>query len=532
MASKQLHLSRLLQIGLISLGVVVVAASTVWALTDNNKIIEQTESYYNGVSADAINSFLSNRGSQLAGYTIPTSFDVYYPIGQGQWDKVSVAQQWQSPGGLEVYSGKSLAQLVYEWSTTERTNRGADSSPGQLNPLVALATMDKESASVIGNYRTDIVSSRPITLSWLMGYGFNDRMSSCVQSGNCDVNYNRQQATFYGGPGQQVAEGISALKRWSKNPTPLNSCGDGWQRMSIEGQCLNLANGITYALYRYTPNFSGQDLFLDRYNKIKQLFTVPAFPTILPLDGALVQAPGDPTVYVIDGGQKRKITSPEMFMSNHFHWEDRTYIGSDQLTQYSDGPTYNFRAGTLIQAPGEAAVYVVSIVSGAEQKRLIPSPDVFKALGYDWASILRTDANIVHAMPGGPAVTADSYPDGTWVKPADAPGVYEIDNGQKRHVANAQTFLSYRFRWEDVARIDSAKLAALPDGPALWYREGTLIKGSGPAIYVVDVTGGTTYQKRLIPSPDVFQALRFDWSRVYRVDDADLPAANGANVGS
>ncbi|MEI6478391.1 MAG: dockerin type I domain-containing protein [bacterium] len=255
-------------------------SATVQAATlDHNTIIGDSERDLAGVTDVSINTYFQQQGSQLADYTIPHDFNVYFPTGQGQWDTIAVTQSWQSATELEIYYGKTIAQLVNEWSYTSRPDRGSNSpSPGTINPLISLATMDKESAGVTGSYRTSIVSSHPITMSWIMGYGFNDRMASCVTSGGCDVDYNRTRAQYYGGPGQQIAEGVSALKRWSTNPTTISSCTSQWQNYQINGECLNITNGMTYALYRYTPNFSGNQLFLNLYNQIKSTFSIPATP--------------------------------------------------------------------------------------------------------------------------------------------------------------------------------------------------------------------------------------------------------------
>ncbi len=254
---------------------------------NKNAIISQEETAYNNVKASDIQAYLNATGSQLASYAIPESFEVYYPIGKGQWDKVEVRQEWQSNLELEKYYGKSVAELLADWAGTDRANR-KPSSPGKMNPLIALATMDKESASVTGSYKNIIVTEKPITMSWLMGYGFNGKMDSCIKNGDCDINadgefndadkeYMRQRAIWYGGPGMQIVEGTAALKRWSTNPEASSTCeGGGWERLIVSGECLHLENSITHALYRYTPNFSGNELFLRLYDKIKGAFPFPA----------------------------------------------------------------------------------------------------------------------------------------------------------------------------------------------------------------------------------------------------------------
>lgn len=253
---------------------------------NKTSIISQDETTYNGVTASEVQAYLNTTGSQLAGYRIPEEYEVYYPIGKGQWDKVVVRQEWQSNLRMEKYYGKTVAELIAEWSALDESKR-APANPGKMNPLIALATLDKESGAITGSYKSSILD-RPVTMSWLMGYAFDGRMADCINLGNCDYTGNgitddedkakmRERAIWYGGPGIQIAEGISALKRWSATPTQLNTCNEGgWQRMLIGGECLTLQNSITYALYRYTPNFSGNTLFLSLYDKIKKAFPFPS----------------------------------------------------------------------------------------------------------------------------------------------------------------------------------------------------------------------------------------------------------------
>lgn len=264
-----------------------LAAPVLAAAVNPNAIIDQSETFYNGITADQINSFLATSGSALANYVIPDSFDVYYPSSQGQWATVSVPQQWTPANGAppEVYSGKTVAQLIYEWSTSVTQPGRNPSNLPAINPLIALATLEKESVSITGPYHADITTNHPVTLSWLAGYGYDEGMASCYSSGNCDLNHNLQMAQYYGGPGQQIAEMIWFMRKQITNPTTYGSgfCDpNDWRTIKIDGQCLSLQNSISYALYRYTPH--PQQRFFDTYTAFKAQFasTARANPTPSP----------------------------------------------------------------------------------------------------------------------------------------------------------------------------------------------------------------------------------------------------------
>lgn len=244
-------------------------------------IIDQAEVAYNGITAAEIQQYINASGSQLANYKIPEFFEVYYPIGMGQWDKVTVRQEKAEEN--EIYYGKTVAELIFEIATTDKPKRQVP-SPGKINPLIALATLDKESGPITGDAKNNILE-RDARMSWIAGYGFDDRMSLCIQEGKCDYDKNgtfdendklemRKRANWFGGPGIQITAMVAALKRWNANPTPPSyTCEERtWQRVLINNECLKLENSISSALYRYTPNFSGNELFINLYDKLKKAF--------------------------------------------------------------------------------------------------------------------------------------------------------------------------------------------------------------------------------------------------------------------
>jgi len=242
-------------------------------LPDKDQIITPSE-VQSGltITANQINDYFRRVGSQLADYVIPVEQTVWYPVGQRQWESIQVRQEWQPDNGpLEVYHGKTAAQLIAEWALTDNSTR-SPASPGKINPLTILATIDKESAAIVGADKANFLSNE-VRISWFTGYGYNDRMANCANSGTgCDVEYNRQRAIWYGGIGQQIVELTAALKRWSANPTLLSPCGSSWQNMTVQGECRNLKDGFTYALYRYTPTYSGQQIFRARYLYMRDTF--------------------------------------------------------------------------------------------------------------------------------------------------------------------------------------------------------------------------------------------------------------------
>lgn len=122
-----------------------------------------------------------------------------------------------------------------------------------------------------------------------------------------------------------------------------------------------------------------------------------------------------------------------------------------------------------------------------------------------------------------------THPDGSLVKSPSGPEVYLVENGQKRHIASPPVFESYGYRWDRI-RLATVNDMALPTGPPVTFREGTLVQGSGPQIYVID-QDGATITKRHIMSAETFQLMGFRDDEIMRVDDDFLPSTNGPSIG-
>jgi len=105
---------------------------------------------------------------------------------------------------------------------------------------------------------------------------------------------------------------------------------------------------------------------------------------------------------------------------------------------------------------------------------------------------------------------------------ADSTGtVYLIDGGQRRPFRSPEVFFSNGFSFSQVAQATGTDLA-LPVGPIMIFRDGTLIKGPGdPLVYLV--TNGI---KRPFQSADDFHGLGYSFFNIVTANVetfADLP---------
>lgn len=105
-----------------------------------------------------------------------------------------------------------------------------------------------------------------------------------------------------------------------------------------------------------------------------------AYPT-----GALVQDQSSGGVWWVENGVKHAIWDKPI-MALRFPGYKTIQSTPDKLEEYETGAPVGFPEGTLITAPGNPSVYVIS----DEKKRPIISAEIFENYGYDWDNIIRT----------------------------------------------------------------------------------------------------------------------------------------------
>lgn len=115
--------------------------------------------------------------------------------------------------------------------------------------------------------------------------------------------------------------------------------------------------------------------------------------------------------------------------------------------------------GVLIRGLSEK-VYVIE--SGL--KRWIKTADIFNKLGYSWANIIRISDDILNNIPPGKDVASTyQYPDGTLIR-GNGPQVYLIEKGVGRWILNPQIFEAKGFKWQNIIRISDKILSGIKKG--------------------------------------------------------------------
>jgi hypothetical protein len=243
-------------------------------------------------------------------------------------------------------------------------------------------------------------------------------------------------------------------------------------------------------------------------------------------DGTLIVPSGSHNIFLTENGQVRPIGSPEVLESyNMSPTEFKTATTAD--TNLSGGANLYFREGTLIKGSGPN-VYVIDETSpGNYVKRKITSGQFFNSLGYTPSDVITVPDSALGAADGPDISDASLHPDGSLIENSSGT-VYLIDSGQKRLVGSPTVFVSQRYKASWIKTATSGDLA-LTSGPNVDYREGAVVKGSGPNVYVIDATN-SGIQKRRLASGAALTELGYKNSDIITIPDQELPSADGPGI--
>lgn len=124
--------------------------------------------------------------------------------------------------------------------------------------------------------------------------------------------------------------------------------------------------------------------------------------------GHLLQDATTGGVYFVQDNVKHAISSKAILNANFAGWRIHSATQKD-LAVITTGDPVLLPDGTLVQASGDTAVYVIS--NG--ERRPIPSADVFNAMGWKWKNILTVDQKTLNLHPLGDPISAAAATVGT-----------------------------------------------------------------------------------------------------------------------
>lgn len=207
-------------------------------------------------------------------------------------------------------------------------------------------------------------------------------------------------------------------------------------------------------------------------------------------DGTLIKTPDSNKVYVVIGGEKKWLSTPEVFEQMGYAWSSIKIIATMDMANYTDFED------NLIRAIGEINVYLV--INGT--KRHIPNPQVFLSYGFSWNDIKE--------------VTKEAkmrYKDAYLIRESGKQEVYYLNPaGVRKHIPSQTVFDSYQDQWSDVQIISSEEMKAHP--------VSNLIQLEGSSdVYLIE-----NNVKRHISSPQSFSKYQLNWNHIIAVNRTEF----------
>ncbi len=234
------------------------------------------------------------------------------------------------------------------------------------------------------------------------------------------------------------------------------------------------------------------------------------------LDGTLVRDYQTGYKYLIQSCQKHHISQDTDLASHKF---DHSPVNG--LLAEVSGYTYTRPRGYSIpgrmqrsHAQERCKIYIIDEISpGTYKKRYIDGngwSKYFKPCGYGFTVV---SSAFLNGYTTGTTVTGSAAPpDGQLVQATGAAEIYLLESAKKRWITNPPNFASHNFQ-QPVCDVTGSQATAITTGANLRAREGTLMKGDGPAVYMIDIQDGS-YRKRHITSMEAFNSYGLVWANV------------------
>lgn len=247
-------------------------------------------------------------------------------------------------------------------------------------------------------------------------------------------------------------------------------------------------------------------------------------------DKKLLRARGHAEVFMVEDGVRRHVPDPVVFEEQGFEWEEIDDVDVEEVNALpEDDEAVPMPDGEVLQAEGDPTVYVID--DGL--KRPVPSPQAFQDMGLKWEHILQVPTSTLDRHPVGPnaeALPSGSIPppDGLTFRIQGDPRVYRIEDGARYHVPSPESFQMHRLDWPKVAELaPNHPFAGLLQKGELPPPDGTLIRSqNAPTVFQYE--DGVA---KPIDDLEDFQEMKLDFKDVHVLppqDVAELPIGGTA----
>ncbi len=351
-----------------------------------------------------------------------------------------------------------------------------------INPKVLLVLLQKEQSLVEDEDPTQK------QLDWATGYAICDWCSM-----------NDQTLTRWQGFGKQVNS--AAIQFVEGYMTDIATVGVAAGRygpgvpVTIDGQRVVPANAATAALYAYTPHLHGNQNFVAIWDR----WFGREYPS-----GTLIQAYGEPGVWLVERGYRRPITSASA-LNSRFNANLIVQVSPSLLTRFPVGTPISFpNYSLLLDETGSISLLV------DDSLRHIESMEVFRAIGFSEDELIKVSkADLAGYKDGEPITSAKTQPIGKLLKLSTSGMVYYVKDGI-RHALLDSAILQARFPQARPVATEPVEVEQYSEGAPLLLPDGYLVRSfENPAVYVV-----SEGELRSINSASIFESYGYDWNDI------------------
>lgn len=395
-------------------------------------------------------------------------------------------QAFLSRGSLHQYRTKDAYGI--ERSAADIILRAAQEF--QLNPQLLLVTLQKEQSLV------EHPSPSQRQLDWAMGYAICD---------DCSKSDPRLQK--YRGFGNQVHQAAKQfrdayLTQLNTLGTTTSGYGPGVQKL-IDGTALIPQNNATAALYTYTPHLHGNLNFISIWNR----WFTKNYPT-----GTLIQNKQTGAVWLIQEGKKRPIISKAAFASR---FNSASVVPTDAFTisSYPDGKPINFPNYSLLKSPAGTVYLIVD-----DTKRHFVSMNAFYQAGFmDDDIVEATDFDLSAYADGEPITEKMAHIQGSLMQDKKTGGVFFVNSEGKQPIISREILLA-RFPRIPIEQTSSESLSQIKQINPVKFPDGTLVglRGS-PEVFVIDQG-----KRRPIADAATFLTYGWKWNQIYWTNEKSV----------
>ena len=171
-------------------------------------------------------------------------------------------------------------------------------------------------------------------------------------------------------------------------------------------------------------------------------------------DGSLLVDPRG-TVWLIENGKRRGVTSDWVFASHGFSWYRLIKVTDQELSCIPTDTNLPDGSSRRVVKSSNGTIY---LITDKGYKRGFASADVFTGLGYSWLEVAAISDAELAMYPNDPVapVLTSPLPDGTLIKASGSNTIYVITDGKKQGITSSSAFTLLGYDWNRVVTVPVA----------------------------------------------------------------------------